>query len=384
MICKNMREYIPRELTPYIEQANQYYQVIVLTGPRQSGKSTLCRHIFKDYSYYNLEDLSLREKVKSDPKAFFKSCGNEIIIDEVQRYPELMSYIQVIVDESPDRRFVLTGSSNFALLENVTQSLAGRAALFTLLPLSLREIGDGVWDTSTEELIYRGFYPAIFSKAIPPEIFYSNYNSTYVERDVRQLIELKNQDRFINFMRFCALRIGSELNKADLAKSVGVSATTIGDWISIMKASYILFTLPPYYANVSKRLTKTPKIYFYDTGLAAYLMGLQEPFHINLTGMRGALFENLAVIELMKRRMNEGRQVNLMFYRENSGKEVDIINDKGLSLDLYEVKSSATFKEEYVANMKYLESLIKDRHITSTLIYDGDSMPPSILNIRNV
>ncbi len=385
-----MRQYIPREITPYIEKVAQYYQVIVVTGPRQSGKSTLCRHIFPKYEVYNLEDIALRERVMNDPKAFFNTCGKEIIIDEAHRFPDIMSYVQVIVDEEPERKFVLTGSSNFALMESVTQSLAGRAALFTLLPLSMKELGQEVWATSTEELIYRGFYPAIFSKGVPPEIFYSNYNSTYVERDVSRLLELKNQDRFVAFMRHCALRIGSELNKADLAKSVGVSATTISDWISILKASYILFTLPPYFANLSKRLTKTPKIYFYDTGLACYLMGLTDSAQLNITAMKGALFENLAVIELMKRRMNEGRKPNLMFYRENSGKEVDILDDRGLMVDMYEVKSATTFKTEYLTNMRYLESLLKDesglkdRTVSATLIYDGEATPPSILNIRDL
>lgn len=379
-----MTEYIPRAITLYIEKVIPYYQVIVITGPRQSGKSTMSRHIFDDYEYYNLEDLSLRDRVKNDPKGFLSICGDKIIIDEVQAFPDLLSYIQVIVDENPDRRFVLTGSSNFALMQSVTQSLAGRAALFDLLPLSLRELKAHFRDMPIKDLMYKGFYPAVYSKDIPPEIFYANYNTTYVERDVRQLLELKNQDRFVTFMRLCALRIGSELNKADLAKSTGVSSTTISDWISILKASYILFTLPPYFANVSKRLTKTPKIYFYDTGLACYLMGVRDASQIDLTAMKGALFENMAVVELMKRSMNEGRNPNLMFYRESSGKEVDVVDDKGLTLDLYEIKSSSTFKSQYMANMTYLASQLKDRRINSTLIYDGEPTPPAILNIRDI
>lgn len=379
-----MSDYIPRAITPYIEKVIPFYQVIVVTGPRQSGKSTLCRHIFSGYHYYNLEDLPLRERIRNDPKAFFSTCGKEIIIDEVHQLPELMSYIQVIVDMDSTRRFILTGSSNFALLQNVTQSLAGRAALFTLLPLSIKELTENVWNIPTENIIYKGFYPALFSKKIPPEIFYANYNSTYVERDVRQLLELKNQDKFITFMRLCALRIGSELNKADIAKSVGVSATTISDWISILKASYILFTIEPFHANVAKRLTKTPKMYFYDTGLACYLMGLENPAQMEIAAMKGPLFENLAVIELMKRDINEGKTPRLLFYRENSGKEVDIVEEKGGAINLFEVKSSSTFRSEYMANMKYLESLFKNRKINPSLIYDGEPMPPAILNIRNI
>lgn len=379
-----MNNYISRQITPTIQEVRQYFQVIVITGPRQSGKSTLCKHIFEDFQYYNLEDLSLRERVKTDPKGFLASTARKIVIDEVQHCPELMSYIQVIVDSDLERYFVLTGSNNFGLLQSVTQSLAGRAALFTLLPLSLLELQEYSSVTATEELIFKGFYPALFSKHIPPTTYYTNYNATYVERDVRQITELRNQDRFVNFMRLCALRIGTELNKADLAKSVGVSATTIGDWLSILKASYILFTLQPYYANLSKRLTKTPKIYFYDTGLASYLIGLREPAQIDIAGMRGALFENLAILELLKKALNRGSDPNMMFYREASGKEVDIICDRGFAMDLYEVKAASTFRTEFMANMKYLSSLFTDKELTSTLIYDGNPMPPSILNIRDI
>ena len=384
MICKSMNNYIPRQITPTIQEARQFFQVIVITGPHQSGKSTLCRHIFEDFQYYKLEDLSLRERVKSDPKGFLASTAKKIVIDEAQHCPELMSYIQIIVDSDPERYFVLTGSSNFGLLQSVTQSLAGRAAIFTLLPLSLLELKEYSRTSPTDELIFKGFYPALFSKGIPPITYYTNYNATYVERDVRQITELRNQDRFVNFMRLCALRIGTELNKADLAKSVGVSATTIGDWLSILKASYILFTLQPYYANLSKRLTKTPKIYFYDTGLASYLIGLREPAQIDIAGMKGALFENLAILELMKKGLNTGSDPKLMFYRENSGKEVDIICDRGFAMDLYEVKAASTFRTEFMSNLKYVSSLFPEKIITSTLIYDGEPMLPSILNIRDI
>lgn len=379
-----MKDYISRDITPAIQDARKYFQVIVITGPRQSGKSTLCKFIFEDFQYYNLEDLALREKIRLDPKAFLATCGKEIVIDEAQHCPELMSYIQIIVDSDPERLFVLTGSSNFGLLQSVTQSLAGRAALFTLLPLSILELKEYAETTSTNELMFNGFYPALFTKHIPPTTYYANYNATYVERDVRQITELRNQDRFVNFMRLCALRIGSELNKADIAKCVGVSATTIGDWLSILKASYVLFTLQPYYANLSKRLTKTPKIYFYDTGLASYLIGLRDPSQIEISGMKGALFENMAVLELMKKDYNAGLDPRLMFYRENSGKEVDVICDRGFAMDLYEVKASSTFRSEYMSNLKYVAGLFTDKVLTSTLIYDGDPMPPTILNIRDI
>lgn len=379
-----MQTYLPRLIADAIMKATPYYQVIVITGPRQSGKSTLCRHLFPEYPYYNLEDISLRSRVAEDQKAFIESVGNNCIIDEVQNAPELLSYIQVMVDSKPDLRFVITGSSNFALMQSVSQSLAGRAALFTLLPLSLMELKAYAKETPLNDIMYNGFYPAIFSKKIPAEMFYSNYNTTYVERDVRQLLELKNQDRFVKFMRMCALRIGTELNMADMAKSVGVSAPTIADWISILKASYILFTISPYYANINKRLTKTPKLYFYDTGLAAYLMGVTDPQLLDVVAMRGALFENTAILELMKSAYNNGKEPRLMFYRENSGKEIGIVDDHGVYIDLYEVKSSSTFKTEFTANMQYLKKMLSGIVKQTTVIYNGESLPPSILNIRDI
>ncbi|MDE7159721.1 MAG: ATP-binding protein [Muribaculaceae bacterium] len=376
--------FIQRKISESILKVQPFYQIIVVTGPRQSGKSTLCRHLFPEYSYLNLEDLSIRARATRDPRAFLKEAGKQVILDEVQNLPDLLSYIQVMVDEDASLRYVITGSSNFALMESISQSLAGRAALFTLLPLSMTEIENFIVGQSIDKIMFNGFYPSIFAKHTPPEIFYSNYNLTYVERDVRQLLEIRNLDRFAHFMSLCALRVGSELNMSDLAKSVGVSTPTIAEWISILKASYIVFTLSPFYANLQKRLTKRPKLYFYDTGLATYLMGLSDPSQIKLTGLTGALFENAAILELIKRAFNSGKAPRLMFYRENTGKEVDVVDDHGIFVDLYEIKASSTFKQEYTKNMEYVKSLLGDRIRESIVIYDGESQPPSILNIRDI
>lgn len=380
----DMDRYIPRKIAASIENASPYYQVIVVTGPRQVGKTTLCKHLFSDFKYVNLEDLGIREIALADPKTFMDGLGKKAIIDEVQNFPEILSYIQVAVDSDPELKIILTGSSNFSLMQSVTQSLAGRAALFTLLPLAFDELGEYPTKTSTDEILFRGFYPALFDRKTPPRIFYGNYYSTYVERDIRKLMQLRNLDSFQTFMRLCAGRIGTEINLASLGVEVGVSAPTIREWMSLLHASYITFSLKPYYANINKRLTKTPKLYFYDTGLACWLLDIETPSQLTTHPLRGAIFENLAVIELMKERFNKGESDNLYFYRENSGREVDIVQTQADKLKVYEVKSSKTFNRNYFKNIDYLKAFLKDKISSGTIIYDGESFPPTIVNVRNI
>lgn len=375
--------YIYRKITAAIERGAKYFPVTVVTGPRQSGKSTLCRHVFKDYTEYNLEDLALLDKLKEDPKAFLKDCGEKVIIDEVQNAPALFSYIQVEVDRHPGRRFILTGSSNFSLMENITQTLAGRAVLFTLLPFSLEELGTYA-ENPTDSLLYNGFYPSVVTGQRPADLFYAAYNSTYIERDVRQIKNIPNLDLFRKFMMLSAGRVGSELNALQLGNEVGISSPTIKSWVSILKASYIAFTLQPYYANISKRLTKTAKLYFYDTGLLCNLLNIENPSQLRTHPLRGAVFENLAVIELLKQRLNEGKTSNLYFYRENKGREVDIVRTVGNQMDLFEVKSASTYNSSFSANLKYLTSLMGDSIRQSSVVYDGDFIPPNVINIRQL
>lgn len=379
-----MIKYIPRKISAAIEQASPYYQVIVITGPRQVGKTTLCRHLFPDFKYINLEDIALREIASADPKALMESLGKKAIIDEIQNLPDLLSYIQVAVDNDSDLKIILTGSSNFSLMQSVTQSLAGRAALFTLLPLAFDELGDYPAKTSTDELLFRGFYPALFDRKTPPRMFYSNYYATYVERDIRKLMQLRNLNSFQIFMRLCAGRIGTEVNLASLGVEVGVSAPTIKEWLSLLHASYITFSLKPYFININKRLTKTPKLYFYDTGLACWLLDIENPTQLATHPLRGAIFENLAVIELLKARFNVGENDNLYFYRENSGREVDIIQSLANKMKLYEVKASKTFNRDFLKNINYLKNLFGDKISESTVVYDGDTVPPLAVNIRNI
>lgn len=375
--------YIHRTITPAIERGAKYFPVIVVTEPRQSGKSTLCNHIFSDYTKYNLEDVGLRDNVSIDPKGFINNCGDKVIIDEVQHIPEILSYIQITVDKHPERRFILTGSSNFALIESVTQSLAGRAALYTLLPMALDELGDYA-SLSTDELLFNGFYPSVVTGSRPVDLFYPNYYSTYIERDVRQLKNISDFRQFQNLIKLSAGRCGTEFNASQLATEIGITSPTVKSWISILHASYIAFLLPPYFANLNKRLTKTPKIYFYDTGILCYLLGIENASQLAVHPLRGAIFENLAVIELLKQRLNKAKHPNLCFYRENRGREADIVRLDGEMLDIFEVKSSQTFNKSYVKNLNYLKELLGNKIRNSAVVYDGDYIPPSVINIREL
>lgn len=375
--------YIEREISEKIIEVQKYYPVTTITGPRQSGKTSLCRHLFPDYNYVNLEDLTMRGNAIADPAGFIDSLGMTAIIDEVQNVPELLSMIQVRVDENRDMRFILTGSSNFSLLHRMTQSLAGRVALFTLLPFSFKEMTAEEKDIPTWRLLSRGQYPGILVNNIPSGIFYSNYYTTYVERDVRDLMKLKNIMRFDTFVRLLAARVGSEFNASQLAKETGVSAPTITEWLSILDASYITFTLRPYFANISKQLTKMPKVYFYDTGLLCYLLGIETEQQYQSSTVRGAIFENMAMSELMKNQYNKAKIPNINFYRERSGKEVDAMVRTPEGIHLYEIKAGSTFRPEFAANMTYVSELLSEPN-RRTVIYDGPTSAPLLLNIREI
>lgn len=378
-----MSEYIPRILSSKIVEAAKYFPVIVLTGPRQSGKTSLCLHLYPEYRYVNLENITTRANAAGDPTLFLESLGDKVIIDEVQHVPELLSMIQVRVDEDKDLRYVLTGSSNFSLLRSVTQSLAGRAALFTLLPLSFKEMPDNDLDRPISELMWRGEYPRVIADGFPPYDFYQNYYNTYVERDLRDLLKLRNILSFDKFVRLLAIRVGSEFNASALAREVGVSSNTISEWLSLLATSYIAYPLPPYFTNLTKRLTKMPKVYFYDTGLLCYLLGIENLEQMETNPLKGAVFENLAIGELLKSRYNIGREPKLYFYREHSGIEVDAIMMDGCSLHLYEIKAGKTFRKDFMENMNTLKSNITEIS-TTTVIYDGESFPPTTLNIRDL
>lgn len=378
-----MNEYINRKIEPKILELCPFYPVIIVTGPRQSGKTTMCKQLFKDYNYVNLESFSERRNANNDPEAFLDSIGNKAIIDEVQNSPELLSQIQARVDADKSLRYVLTGSCNFSLLHTVTQSLAGRASLFTLMPLSFHEISPSYLQNSMETIAFNGFYPGVIIGKSPVHAFFMNYFNTYIERDVRDLLKIKNLDRFDTFVRLLAGRASTEFNASSLAVEVGVSSNTITEWLTLLKASYIVFSLSPYYANINKRLTKSPKIYFYDTGLMLSLIGIEEPEQLATHPLRGAAFENLIVSELVKQRYNEVKRLNYYYYRENAGREVDLLQDTPQGMKLSEIKVAKTYNTDFRKNIDYLIKLLPNV-VSSRVIYDGTSMPPKIVNFREI
>ena len=375
--------YIPRAISPAILRAAKYYSVIVVTGPRQTGKTTLCHHLFSDFKEYNFEDVALREAVSNDPKAFLRDCGDRVLIDEVQRVPDIFSYIQLAVDAQPERKFVLTGSNNFALMQSITQSLAGRASLFTLLPFSLNEVEE-YKRKSTNELMLNGFYPAAVAKGIPADLFFSNYYTTYIERDVRQLKSLTDLAAFQKFIRLLAGRVGSVFNASSFTNELGISSPTVKSWLSVLQTSYIAFTLEPYFANISKRLVKMPKVYFYDTGLLCFLLGITTAEQLAVHPLRGAIFENMVLVEMVKRRVNAAELPRLYFYRDSAGVEIDIVEERDMALQLTEVKSSATYTSDFLKNIKIV-SAVAGLHVGSwQVVYDGDTIPGIATNFREI
>jgi hypothetical protein len=379
-----MENFISRTLSDRILELHKFYPVTIITGARQVGKTELCKNLFADYSYSNLEEFGVRTVAQKDPNYFLDTLGGKAIIDEAQNCPEVLSTIQVRVDRDKSLRYVITGSSNFSLMQSVCQSLAGRAALFNLPPFTFPELGATRIATDTDELIYRGFYPGAIVNDIPPYDFYRNYFNTYIDRDVRNLLKVKNLDRFNVFIRLLAGRVGSEFNASSLSIEVGVSSTTIAEWLSILQTSYIVFALRPYYSNISKRLTKMPKVYFYDTGLLTFLLGIEAPKQLATHPLRGAVFENLVVAELVKRRMNEAKELNLNFYRESSGREVDMLVSAVEGTRAYEIKSTRTYRDELVKNMEYLQGKMGDKLVATSLIYDGETIGDKVLNFRDL
>ena len=369
---------INRELLDSINNAFRYFSVLTLTGPRQSGKTTLCRKLFADLPYYNFEDIATLSAFQQDPKSFLTKHDEGMIIDESQRFPDIFSYLQVIVDEQNfigerKRKYIVTGSSNFSLMQKATQSMAGRTAVMTLLPLSTQEIDTVYPEAKTDTRILRGGYPAIWKTDDEGRNFLlSNYYTTYVERDLRSMINIKDLTQFNTFIRLCAGRIGSECNASALSVEVGVSVPTIQSWLSILEASYIIYRLHPYHANIGKRLTKTPKLYFHDTGLAAWLMGIRSEEQLSVHPLRGNLFENMVINDFQKYYFNRAERADLFFYRDKGQHEVDLLqmNADG-KIHAYEIKASMTYRNDFFDGLHYIQNLLKDNFISGSLLYDG-------------
>ena len=350
---------IARLAASKIGQLAATFKSVAVTGPRQSGKTTLAKSLFPGKAYLSLENPDVRRFALEDPRGFLSRYQSGAIFDEVQRAPELFSYLQEVLDESPESgRFILTGSNNFLLQQNISQTLAGRVAILTLLPFSTEELydkGNNVPDEN--QIIFKGLYPPIYEPGIPPEDWFPNYLRTYIDRDVRQIKNITDLIVFERFIRLLAGRNGQELNLTSLAVDTGVDTKTVQSWIGVLESSFIIYLLRPHYKNFNKTLIKRPKVYFYDTGLVCSLLGISQAGQLPLHPLRGALFESLVVTELVKQRTNAGKPVNLYYWRDKTGHEVDIVIDNGLSLIPVEIKAGKTVNNEFFGNIIYWNKL---------------------------
>lgn len=366
---------IARTLKGEIQRLSQRYPVVTVTGPRQSGKSTLLKNTFPDYVYVSLEDLDVRELAATDPRGFLDTYSERIIIDEVQRVPSLFSYLQTHVDKVGESgMFILAGSHNFQLMEGVNQSLAGRTAILRLLPFSHQEMREGgILTKDINEEIFNGGYPRIYDKSIAPTDYYPFYIQTYVERDVRQMKNIGDLSRFVRFVRLCAGRIGQLLNISSLANECGISVATASAWLSILEASYICYLLRPDWNNYAKRIVKTPKLYFYDTGLACSLLDIRTSNQIATHFLRGGLYENMVINEFLKRAWHNGKIADLRFWRDSQGNEVDLLDYDGDEVMAYEIKSGATFSTDYFKGIARWAALTGVSESRLNVIYGGET-----------
>lgn len=363
---------IKRQIQEKLIQLSKQFPVVAVVGPRQSGKTTLVKMTFKDKEFQNLEEPDTRLFAQNDPRSFLSSSKSGLIIDEVQRVPDLFSYIQSIVDENKaPGSFIITGSHNFLMQEKISQTLAGRVAILTLLPFSLEEIWSGGSVEDFSNYIFRGFYPPIYDRKIDPSDWYPNYIRTYLERDVRLIKNIPDLNSFTLFVKLCAGRIGQLLNLSSLAVEAGISVNTAKSWLSVLEASYITYRLEPHFQNFNKRLVKMPKLYFYDTGLACSLLGLESKVQVSTHYLVGALFENLILSDLIKYKMNYDLNNNFYFWRDKLGREVDCLIESGLDKIILEIKSGKTINEDFFNGLKFYKDLTNDKNIFSYLVYGG-------------
>lgn len=363
---------IPRILTAVLREAHTHFPVLFLTGPRQSGKTTLLRATFPEMDYVSLENPDKRRFASEDPYYFLGQFKSGAIIDEAQHVPELFSYMQGLVDEHPERRFLLSGSQNFLLLERISQSLAGRTAVLTLLPLSMRELSLLSRVEDYHALAFRGFYPRLYDAQVPTGLFYSSYIQTYIERDVRMVKNIGDLGLFSTFLRLCAGRAGQLLNLSSLASDVGISVNTAKAWLSLLEASYIVYQLRPHHVNFNKRLVKTPKLYFHDTGLLCNLLDIRSPEELSSHYAKGAVFENMVVMELVKSYQHRGKVPHTWFWRDHKGNEVDVLLDQSGQLTPIEIKAGQTINGSFFKNLIYWCGLSGQEPCGARLIYGGE------------
>jgi len=380
--------YLNRTIEGIIKEASQYFSVISVTGPRQSGKSTLLKHLFPDVPKYSLKDVNVREFAEHDPVAFLHQHPKGMFIDEVQKVPQLLEYIQGIVDDNPDCQFLLTGSSNFELFHGLCESLPGRAGVYELLPMTYQESESTMSETTLDDFLYSGLYPAICAKKNKPHLFYPSYVKTYLERDVRDLLKIKDQMQFMKFMKLCAARVGSIFNASEIAAQLGIDSKTITSWLSVLQASYLVTLLPPYFENISKRLVKSPKLYFNDPGLASFLLDIESPRQLERDKMRGAIFENYVVIEVIKHRYNRGLLNGVYFYRDSNQNEVDILLKEEGEITAIEVKSSMTYHTSFENTIskipEWINTPVKNRMVVYTGDFENTAGDIKIINYRHL
>jgi len=360
---------IKKEMDVYAKK----YTILAITGPRQSGKTTFLRTEFPHYEYVNLENIDVRNFAKDDPNGFLNQFTKYVIFDEVQRVPELFSYLQTKVDEDKIMgQYILSGSQNFQLMQNITQSLAGRVALFRLLPFDLQELQTAGWLNDDYAVnLQRGFYPALYDRDIPSKVFYSNYIQTYVERDLSELIQVKDLKLFRNFISLCAGRAGQLINLNALANECGITQPTAKSWLSVLETSYIVYQLHPYYSNFNKRITKSTKLYFYDTGLLCYLLKINAPESVKLSGYKGNIFENYVINEYIKLNYHKNLLRDFWFWRDAVGNEVDLIWQQSEKLNLIEIKASETIQSKMFKGLNYFEKLKPELVESKTLVHTG-------------
>lgn len=369
-----MSEFINRQIAPIIKAQQSKFPVLALTGPRQSGKTTLLRELFQDYRYISLENPDTRSFATEDPVAFLDQYNEKVIFDEIQRVPTLFSYIQSRVDESRQMgQFILSGSQNFHLLTSITQTLAGRVALFKLLPLDFKEMkSKNLLQDSYSQTALKGFYPAIFDRDIDPTIFFANYIETYIEKDVTELLNIRDLRLFRTFLGLCAGRAGQLLNVSALANECDISQPTAKAWLSILESSYIIFRLQPYHQNFNKRLVKTPKLYFYDTGLLCYLLGIRTATEIEENRLKGNLFENMVLAEFQKKNHHQYLHQEHYFWQDSNAHEVDLLMKKHQRFDIYEVKTTKTISSALFKELDRFEEIVAPDPVNKTLIYGGN------------
>jgi len=369
---------ISRTLEKKLIELSGYYPVVVVTGPRQSGKTTLCRMVFPQKSYVSLEAIDTQEYARTDPRGFLKEYEQGAIIDEIQHAPDLLSYLQTELDANPESgRFILTGSQHFGLSQSISQSLAGRCGILVLLPPSLEELR--AFPNASNDLfsvLFQGAYPRIFDQNIPAHQWLADYTATYIQRDVRQVINVGDLQSFSGFLKLCAGRTAQEINLSALGSDAGVSHNTIRSWLSVLETSYIVHRLPPWHVNIRKQVVKTPKLHFFDSGLVCYLLGIREPEQLRHHPHRGAIFESWVIAEIYKNRVHGGGVPRMFHYRETRGIEMDLLIEQGGGMDAVEIKSGATLSEDFFKNLDRFSDLWKNtdnqQALKNHIVYGGD------------